>query len=163
MELVQLRGLEKLAGDKAGPLGIQHVADGFLLMALASLRFPDTRAIFELWKNDTASRGRSRVSKRRGRPIIFRATPRNGSAGPKAWVAVFLRSWANGPRMKGGRCALFPFIDDDRGMHTDRAASCNAVLPMSENLRYFRICAALGGHSFCASLVPHMRHPIGVV
>ena len=139
LELGRLLGLGKVASDKGKPTGMRMVAAGYLLMALASLRFSDTKAIFEFRKNETALRGRPRDLKRRGRPIIMWATPRTGFTGSHSWASVLLRSWQNDPPLTNGHRALFPFIGEEWAVHSERAASYNLVLKL-----FRRTCAQLG-------------------
>ena len=94
--------LDCVATDKAKPTGVRLVAAGYLLMALASLRFSGAMAVFEFRKNETASRGRSRDPKSRGRPIILRATRRVDFANSNAWADVLLKSWTNDLPGKNG-------------------------------------------------------------
>ena len=66
---------EKLARDLEQPPGMRYFASAFFLMDMASLRFSDTKVIYDMWLSEPAICGRSRDLKRKGRPIFYWAPP----------------------------------------------------------------------------------------
>ena len=73
-----IRALDLASGDRSLPRGVRVYASVYILMVLAPLRFSDTNVVIRVWATETASGGRSRVRKRRVRPIIVRAAPTGG-------------------------------------------------------------------------------------
>ena len=155
---------EKLAADKGKPNGVRLIDAGYLLMVLASPRFSDTKVIFEFWENETALRGHSRDLRRRGRPVIFRDTPRGALSGSHAWASVLLRSRTNHPPGVNGHRALFPVVDDDWKVHAEKTASYNLVLNL-----FRRTCVELGfsnpkwAPTFRTCVASHLCEPVGMV
>ena len=124
--------LNGIADDKRKPAGFRLVADGYLLLGMASIRFTDANVIFEFRTNDTSLRSRTRDLERRGRPIMLRPTTSAGLCGPRDWDRISL-----GTRHPAdhGRMPLFPITDDGRPVRPARAARYNLAFRISRRIR----------------------------
>ena len=112
IELELILDLERLSIDKERPLGMRFYDSAYLLMVFASLRFSDVKAVFEIWRSETAICGRSIDRKLKSRPIITWATPAQGFLSEGKWDGPLFSIWEKHPPAKGGRHALYRFADD---------------------------------------------------
>ena len=87
LELPFIIWLEATACNKGVPFGMRYLASAFFLMIVASLRFSDTKVAFDLRLTETATCGRPRDLKRKGRPLITWASPSVGIHSDGAWLA----------------------------------------------------------------------------
>ena len=134
-----LQALGRVTGDKAIPFGFRLYASLYILMALASLRFSDTRVVFHVWVTETAFCGRSRDLKRKGRPIIAWASPIAGLNNNPTWARNIMRSWNNDHPAHPAHRSLYPSVAEQWKVGRASADSFSLAL------RMFRgICVKLG-------------------
>ena len=137
LELCLLLDLERVSTDKERPLGMRFYASAYLLMVFASLRFSDVKAVFEIWRSETAICGRSIDKKQKSRPIITWATPSQGFESKGAWADPLFSIWEKHPPVTGGHHSLFRFSSDSWEIDLTRRPPYYAVLEMFKKLCEF--------------------------
>ena len=130
-----LRAIDNACANDSLPFGLRLYAAIFMVVAMASLRFGDTKVAYALWATDTALCRRPRDLKQKGGPIFVWASPLNGLQGNSAWASVLGGFWSKQPPLKGGRRAFSPFVDSNWVVNEGRAAGYNVAIRMFRVLR----------------------------
>ena len=128
LELPFIIWVETIACNGSVPFGMRYVASAFFLMIMASLRFSDTKVVFDLWVTETAICGRSRGLKRKGRPISNWAAPLAGIHSKGAWVSPVMKVWNASPPVEKGHRAIFLKMDTDWNVDHSKFAPYYLVL-----------------------------------
>ena len=97
LELQLILDLERLSVDRERPFGMRYYASAYLLMVFDSLRFSDVKAVFDIWRSETAICGRSIDRKLRSRPVITWATPSQGFITEGKWANPLFSMWEKHP------------------------------------------------------------------
>ena len=135
LTLEALRAIDDACGDESLPFGMRLYFALIMALALAALRFGDTKVVYVVWASSSAFCGQSRGLKKKVRPIFTRAAPLSGLQGKTTWASVGEKHWYSCPPLKGGYRALFPHVDACRNVDDNRSASYHVVLRMFRMLR----------------------------
>ena len=124
-----LFALEKLACDKAAEPSDRLYSALFTLLALASLRFGDTKQTAELRSTGSCITGCGIDQKNKSSEFLSWATPLKGVTGSTAWAEPILKFWESTKPVRGAETLhfLFPHIDGGGRIVGSRAASFGLV------------------------------------